>query len=716
MIPKINALAAGMALAMLAAGRAQAISLDDIPLWAGSGTNRAAVVIEWNSPEVFNNSTVPAPVASKTMVWGYRFNGTATGAEMLNAILAADPKLYVIETNSSGIVVTGIGYNLSGDGRIGITDGTTTNVISHGVLTNTSVGIDTAHAINSGDLYWGGSNGARWNTWTEYGDAGGYMSSPNRGQNTYWTPTDTVNYTNGFHGQWAYTQSALDVLPLTNGSWIGFSVAAAGRDSNPADPVDNAFNNDEQAPPSPDGTYVAYVPNTNDFGMQITSSSNVDALAPNNDPTAILGPPCLRFYDPFDGNVTDRVSVIDPPFNVTPNGSNVLVKIDSGGQVTVDMGCRIYANTNTPYNRDFIVYGNSFFDSLSHVSGFINDATDLSAATLNSSANGGHPVVVSVSQDGENWFTYTNTPVLFPAEAYRWDETNMSWTAEEMNPTKPLNPYLYTNNFGGQTVAHVLDQFAGGSGGVSFSLQGTGLPWVQYIRVQAETNANQYTVIDAIAAVNPVSVGDALTIAPDNIASGAATLDYQRPNDGSQNQVSLGFNSVSGVVRVSTVSLSDFSSFAPVEGTMSSAYGIMSRPVTGAAVSYNASVGLRAGDGYSGNGNDLRVFEWNSTNWTSQPFVYNVANHEVMLTGVTNFSAFVISQIVPPGLSITTLTNGFAFRFAPVPNCLETLQRSTDFETWTDVCTFTATNAQPIVLKDTNAPAGRAFYRIQLNP
>ncbi len=414
--------------------------------------------------------------------------------------------------------------------------------------------------------------------------------------------------------------------------------------------------------------------------------------------------------------MTDRVSVIDPPFNVTPNGSNVLVKIDSGGQVTVNMGRRIYANTNTPYERDFIVYGNSFFDSLSHVSGFISDGTDLSAATLNSSANGGHPVVVSVSQDAVNWFTYTNTPVLFPAEAYRWDETNRSWTAEEMNPTKPLNPYLYTNNFGGQTVAGVLDQFAGGAGGTGFSLQGTGLPWIQYIRVAAETNSGQYTVIDAIAAVNQVSVGDALTIAPDNIVSAAATLYYQRPNDGSQNQITLGFNSVSGVARVNTVCLNDFSSFTPVEGTVSSAYGIMSRPVTGTTVSYNANVGLRVGDSYGGNGNDLRVFEWNSTNWTSQPFAYNAANHEVMLAGITNFSAFVISQIVPPDLGITTLSNGFAFQFAPVPNCPETFQRSTNLVTWTNLCTFTATNAQPIVLKDTNAPAGRAFYRIQLNP
>ena len=30
-------------------------------------------------------------------------------------------------------------------------------------------------------------------------------------------------------------------------------------DGNPKDSAYNAYNNDEQAPPSPDGTYVAYV-------------------------------------------------------------------------------------------------------------------------------------------------------------------------------------------------------------------------------------------------------------------------------------------------------------------------------------------------------------------------------------------------------------------------------------------------------------------------
>jgi hypothetical protein len=125
---------------------------------------------------------------------------------------------------------------------------------------------------------------------------------------------------------------------------------------------------------------------------------------------------------------------------------------------------------------------------------------------------------------------------------------------------------------------------------------------------------------------------------------------------------------------------------------------------------------LRAGDSYTGNGNDLRVFQWNSTNWTSQPFTFNPTNDEVLVAGITNFSAFVVSQIVPPQLSIQALTNGFAFQFTPVPNCAETLERSVNLLTWTPISTFTATNVQPITLQDTHAPAGKAFYRVQLNP
>ena len=69
-----------------------------------------------------------------------------------------------------------------------------------------------------------------------------------------------------------------------------------------------------------------------------------------------------------------------------------------------------------------------------------------------------------------------------------------------MNPTKPLNPYLYTNNFAGQTVAGVLDQYTGASGGTGYSLAQVGLPWIQYVRIQPASKT--YVVLDAIAAVD----------------------------------------------------------------------------------------------------------------------------------------------------------------------------------------------------------------------
>ena len=688
--------------------RVQAIALDDIPLWTGSGTNRAALVIEWNSPELFNNSSVAVPAANKTMVWGYHFNGPATATQMLQAVLAADPKLYVVADVTYGTFVEGIGYNLDGNGVIGVGDGTATNVFTNGFLTSATVDPDAAGPLNQGDLFWSGYFGPNWQVWTELGDAGGFATSPVRGGSPYW------NTLTGIQGQWEYASYGLDELTLTNGSWIGFSVAAAGYDGNPNDPAYAAFNNDEQAPPTPDGTYVAYVNNTNDFAVQVITSSNLAASSPYNDPTAVLNGPTRQFLDPYDGDVTDRVSIIDPPYNVTPAGGAVVAEVTNGGQITVQLGRKVYDDPDNPYGIDLIVYGGSFFSGVAGTMGTISDSTDLNVATLTSSAIFGHATVVSVSQDGTNWYAFPAAPDLFPDNADRWDDANDAWTDEAMNPTKPLNPYLYTNACPGQTIAGVLDQFAGAAGGTGYSLKASGLPWIQYVQIQP--GAGAYTVIDAIAAVNPAVVGDALTIAPDNLGSGITRLAFQNPADASQNQIGINFASLSGVARVVAISMHEFSAFAPVTGTVSSAYQIQARPVAGTnAVTFQADLDLRVGNAYTGDGTDLRLYQWNGTNWTSLPFGYNVTNHEVFISGLTNFSAFVVSQIVPPSLSIQPLTNGFTFQFAPIPNGLNILERSTDLATWTPVATNAPGSAAPILLQDTNTPTGRAFYRLRLD-
>ncbi len=49
--------------------------LDDIQLWYGTGTNRAGLVIDWNDG-----------THQDSFAWGYRWNGTATGEDMLRTV------------------------------------------------------------------------------------------------------------------------------------------------------------------------------------------------------------------------------------------------------------------------------------------------------------------------------------------------------------------------------------------------------------------------------------------------------------------------------------------------------------------------------------------------------------------------------------------------------------------------------------------------------
>ena len=686
-----------------------AITTNDIQLWTGSGTNHAALVIEWNSPEVFNNTTVPAPVANKTLAWGYQFNGMATGTEMLDAVLASDPRLYAVINNTYGTYVEAIGYNLNGNGLIGITDESQTynaSAFIKGRLLNPNLNVDAAYPLNSGDLYWSGYFGPNWNIWNELGDDGGFPTSPDRGTNRFW------NTVTGIQGQWEFAANGLDELPLYDGSWIGFSVAAAGYDTNSADLATAAFNLDEQAPPSPDGTYVAYVRNTNDFAVQVVSSSGVDTASPYNNPSAILGRPTLKFVDIYDGGGTNRTSIVNDPYWRAPDGSDVITEITNGGQITVMMGRKVYHDPNNPYGIDLVVFGNSFF-SASGTSGGVSDSTDLDTAQLGSGIYG-HSTTVSVSPDGTNWYTFSNTASLFPDNAYRWDDANHSWTDEQLNPTKPLNPSVYATDFAGKTVAYGLDQFIGSAGGTGYDLQESGFPWIQYVRV--EPGSNTYTVIDAIAAVNPAVEGDALSITPGDIASGITNLAFQKPDEPSRTLISVNFASVSEAAKVSTVALSDFSSYAPVPGSVSSACQISVTPVSGATpVNFVANVALRAGDNYTGNGSDLRLLRWNGASWNVQLFTFNAASNQAEAAGLTNLSAFVVSRLSPQ-LSIQPGASGLTIPLTPFPNVTYTLQRSTDLLHWTSISTNTPTSEQPVTLQDPAPPASQAFYRLLVNP
>ena len=259
---KVKKISLSLAFAgMLFVPKSPAVSLDDIQFWTGSGTNRAALVVEWSTPELLAGTSVPAPITDKSLVWGYRFNGTITGVQMFNAIVAVDPRLYTVETiYSFGTSVSAIGFHLGGGGDLGITDGSVTNFFTNGLLTNATFDLDVGAPLNPGDIYWGDLWGPNLELWTEQGDVGGFFNCPDRGTNPYWTSTDPSYASSGFHGQWDLAQNGLSGLTLTNGSWIGFSVASATPDYINFDP--NApYGAHKHAPAEPDTDITALVKN-----------------------------------------------------------------------------------------------------------------------------------------------------------------------------------------------------------------------------------------------------------------------------------------------------------------------------------------------------------------------------------------------------------------------------------------------------------------------
>lgn len=95
-----------------------------VDYWVGQGSDSAALVIAWHDGQ-----------QADTLVWGYRFNAAdnATGAQMLEAIVKADPKLYARASVSQyGLYVEGLGYDRNGDAS--------TSVTSNGITLRTKDG------------------------------------------------------------------------------------------------------------------------------------------------------------------------------------------------------------------------------------------------------------------------------------------------------------------------------------------------------------------------------------------------------------------------------------------------------------------------------------------------------------------------------------------------------------------------------------------------
>lgn len=144
----------------------------DIQYWVGSGTNEASLVLQWNDGK--------SPVS---LAWGFRWDGAATGWDMIAAIAAADTRLTIQSSidPTYGHFIYGILFDSNGDGS----------------------GLDTSSLLtDSSDRYQNGSDGGFWGY-----DIGQGSTLPG----TSGTP------------DWTFSDFGVDFTSLTNQSWNAFN-------------------------------------------------------------------------------------------------------------------------------------------------------------------------------------------------------------------------------------------------------------------------------------------------------------------------------------------------------------------------------------------------------------------------------------------------------------------------------------------------------------
>jgi hypothetical protein len=180
--------------------RAQTLvqSFDDIQFWSGSGTNRSALVLQWN------DGGTPTSLA-----WGYRWSGNATGIGMLKAIAGSTT------VTAPGDPTTVLGTSTGSDSRM--------------TLTMERYGFgDSLFAIGFND---GNQNRTRadWATgYWAYSVFGGNFSYPTYDAN--WIYTGDANYlqigsVNYSSVSWFSSPIGASDRKLVDGSWDAFSFA-----------------------------------------------------------------------------------------------------------------------------------------------------------------------------------------------------------------------------------------------------------------------------------------------------------------------------------------------------------------------------------------------------------------------------------------------------------------------------------------------------------
>jgi len=171
-----------------------------------------------------------------------------------------------------------------------------------------------------------------------------------------------------------------------------------------------------------------------------------------------------------------------------------VVSIGAGGHLIVKFDEPVEDDPLNPYGIDLLVFGNAGFADSAWPDGVVAGVFD-------------EPGVIEVSQDGVSWRTISGVFAddMWPTQAYT--NTSGPYAADGTNLsdfTKPMDPALSLAGVTGLTYAQVLAIYDGSAGGTGVDISGTGLGWIQYVKVWQDANDDWSTEIDGFADVTAI--------------------------------------------------------------------------------------------------------------------------------------------------------------------------------------------------------------------
>lgn len=209
-----------------------------------------------------------------------------------------------------------------------------------------------------------------------------------------------------------------------------------------------------------------------------------NASAGYTDPSAALGSPRRTMPGDGGGDLT--------PFNGEwHTGEVVSIGCDGipghYGELVVKFDHQVMDNPiGTQYGIDFIVFGNAFY-------------SDAGGGTVGWCSS--EPAYIGVSQNGTDWRPVSGVwaDTEFPTMGYT--DTTGPYAADgiiETDYTQAVDPAFSAS---GCTLAQLQAGYGGAGGGTGVDISGTGLDWIQYVRVYQYSGAA--CDIDAFADVVP---------------------------------------------------------------------------------------------------------------------------------------------------------------------------------------------------------------------